>query len=698
MAGSYIRFGPGAVGLAIVAACGSGQSGASDGSVIGLRADGGGSGASEAGGSGSGDDGSLASPADAPTSDGQSEANGGSAGADAGPIVAPQPLSPNIVVDQFGYRPAAEKIAVARNPQMGFDAPGSFVPGAVYALVDAHTGQRLLEHAPTPWNAGAVDPSSGDKAWWFDFSSVATPGDYFVLDETRAVRSDVFSISDTVYRDVLAQAVRMLFYQRDGFAKTAQFAGAGWVDSAAHVKAAQDPHARLYSAPNDATTEKDVQGGWFDAGDENKYTSWGASDVIELLRAYTENPSAFHDDYNIPESGNGVPDLLDEVKWELDWLLRMQNADGSVMSVVGEDSASPPSSATKQTLYGPATTGASLSCAAAFAYASTVFGSVSSQYGAYAGQLRTAALGAWAWAQQNPGVTFYNSGVIAAGEQELVEKTGTKYNLPMRKLEAAVYLFELTGDPTYRDFFDANYMQAHLFTNGNYVDPFSVDVQDALLEYTKAPAATPAVAQNIKNAYKAGMGSSNNFGSLRNNTDPYLAYLHDYVWGNNAQKGGQGNVFYDVIVFGIDASASADAERGAERYIHYVHGVNPLQLVYLSNMASFGASRSITRFFHSWFAHGSALWDTVGVSTYGPPPGYLVGGANPGYNWDGCCPSGCSGASCGGSAAPSPPARQPQQKSYKDMNDGWPLDSWSISEPDDGYQAAYIRLLSKFVK
>ena len=58
--------------------------------------------------------------------------------------------------------------------------------------------------------------------------------------------------------------------------------------------------------------------------------------VIPLLMAYEFNPSVFGDNWNIPESGNGIPDILDEVRWECDWLLRMQLPDGSVCNRVTE--------------------------------------------------------------------------------------------------------------------------------------------------------------------------------------------------------------------------------------------------------------------------------------------------------------------------------------------------------------------------
>ena len=145
------------------------------------------------------------------------------------------------------------------------------------------------------------------------------------------IRSAPFAIGDDVYRQVLVQAVRMLFYQRAGFPKDARHAGAKWASSASHEGPLQDRHARYYATPGDAATERDLHGGWFDAGDFNRYTSWAAQNVVELLNAYRERPAIWTDDTNIPESGDGIPDLLNEVKWELDWLQRMQLPDGSLL-------------------------------------------------------------------------------------------------------------------------------------------------------------------------------------------------------------------------------------------------------------------------------------------------------------------------------------------------------------------------------
>jgi endoglucanase len=596
------------------------------------------------------------------------------------------------VVEQFGYLPTQQKIAVLRDPVTGFDSTEAYTPGATLQLIDTGSNSVVHTGAATAWNGGATDNTSGDRAWTFDFSSVSAAGTYEILDVERNVRSARFQIGDNLYRPVLVQAVRTFFYQRAGHAKAAPHAAAGWVDGASHL---QDATARRYDAAGDASTERDLRGGWYDAGDYNKYTSWTAGYVSGLLQAYTENPSVWTDDFNIPESGNGVPDLLDEVKWGVDHLIRMQNPNGSVLSIVGLAHASPPSSANGQSLYGNASTSATLSAAAAFAHASRVYDSLGTPaFDAYAAELRTRAEDAWDWATANPAVVFRNNESAAgtaglgAGQQE-VDDAGRA----TKRLIAAVHLFALTGNTVYRDYVDDQYDTVPMFAS-SWLSPFNAEVTETLLLYASLSNATPTVATAIRDRYVSLWAGADGWGAINTRRDPYGAFITDYTWGSNAVKSLAGGLFLAEATYNLGSRTQAQKLDAGAAYVHYLHGVNPLGKVYLSNMGAFGAENSVDQFYHSWFSDGSALWDSVSGSTYGPPPGFVVGGPNPTYDWDDRCPG--VNPACG-AARPSPPAGQPAQKSYLDFNTSWPLNSWSVTENSNGYQVAYIRLLAHYV-
>ncbi|RYY73026.1 MAG: LacI family transcriptional regulator [Gammaproteobacteria bacterium] len=615
-------------------------------------------------------------------------------------------VSELVVVDQFGYLPDAQKIAVLRDPQTGYDSAESFTPSASISLVDMTTGETLFSAAPVAWKAGATDTSSGDKAWWFDFSSVTTPGTYAVVDKTQNLRSPTFKIAADVYKPVLKHALRTFFYQRAGFAKELPYAEAAWADGASHIGAGQDKNARIYNDKSNAATEKDLSGGWYDAGDYNKYTTWAADYVITLLHAYLENPAAWTDDFNIPESNNGIPDILDEVKWGVDWLKKMQDAtgDNSVLTIVGLASGSPPSAATGRSYYGTASTNATMSTAGAFALASKVFADVPA-WASYATDLNVRAENAWAWAVANPSVTFFNndearqpgSGGLGAGQQEPIDwsngMASTK-DRAIKKRMAAIYLFAATGGATYKSHIEADYTNADLEI---YSDPFHEMENTSLLYYSSLPGVTPSVASDIKTWFKNDMnGGTENWNAMTSKKDPYLAYIKDYVWGSNGNKASKGSMFTDVIEYEISGLDTTIAKNSALTYINYLHGVNPQGMVYLSNMYSLGAHSSANEFYHTWFGDGTAKWDRVGTSIYGPAPGFLTGGPNPSYDWDGFCTGSPNDSRCGG-AAPNPPKGQPAQKAYKDFNTSWPLNSWSVTENSNGYQSNYLRLLSKFV-
>ncbi len=610
-----------------------------------------------------------------------------------------QSLTDFIVVDQFGYLPDAPKIAVIRDPITGYDAALSFSPGSTYALVNATTKETIFSGPPVIWNNGNTDASSGDKAWWFDFSHVTQTGKYFIVDVDKNVRSFEFNISPSVYNHVLKQAVRTMFYQRAGYAKQAPFAEKAWVDGASHIGNLQDKNCRIFNDKFNAATERDVSGGWYDAGDYNKYTNWTAHYIIDMMISYLENPLIWKDDYNLPESGNGIPDIVDEAKWGLDHLIRMQLENGSVLSIVGMSHASPPSAATGQSLYGSVNTSATLNTSAAFAIASKVFQLTGNTV--YATLLKEKAIKAWDWAVANPSVLFrnndaaYGSSGLGAGQQETDD-----YGRLMAKLKAACFLFEITGDTKYRTFFESNYTQAHLIA-WSFAFPFESDVQDILLYYTTLSNTTPSVVTQIKNVYRTAMlNGTENLPAFTSKKDPYRAHIKDYTWGSNSIKCRQGSMFFNIIKYNIDSPSETNARNAALAIINYIHGVNPLNFVYLSNMYKYGAKKGVNEFYHTWFTNGSAKWDRVGTSTYGPAPGFVTGGPNPSYNWDGCCPSSCGSGNNNAiciSEVISPPKNQPNQKSYKDFNTSWPLNSWEVTENSNGYQLSYIRLLSKFI-
>lgn len=607
---------------------------------------------------------------------------------------APSAITQFIKIDQFGYQSAAQKIAVISDPQIGYNAPLSFSPGTTYQLRNWITDAIVYSGTITSWNGGSTQSQSGDKVYWFDFSSYTTPGSYYVYDPMNNVGSYRFDISDCVYNNVLRGAMRMFYYQRSGFAKQYPYADSGFVDGASHVGPQQDLDCRLYNNTSTATS-KDLSGGWFDAGDYNKYVNFTWGTLTDMLLAYEENPAVWADNYNIPESGNGIPDLLDETKYELDWLLKMQNPNGSELCVIGGGGASPPSADAAPRRYGPATTSATFTAASVFALAAIQYNAIGQT--AYATTLQNAAISAWTWANANPGITFYNAGTLAAGEQET-----DAYGTSSRQFAAAVFLYALTGNSTYKSYVDASYSNMHLL-QWSFAYPFEGTEQDALLYYSKTTGATTAVKNAITNAFASSMQTNNadNLPAYTNQTDAYRAYLADnnYTWNSNQTKSKQANMFLSMNVMGLNTANATNYKNAASGFVHYFHGINPNSKTYLSNMSKYGAENSVTSFYHSWFTDGSPLWDEVGISTYGPAPGFMPGGVNPSYDWDGCCPSGCGSSSnnalCYGETI-DPPKNQPIQKSWKDFNTSWPIDSWTITEAGIYTQAAYARLLSKF--
>ena len=588
-----------------------------------------------------------------------------------------------IQVDQFGYLPNATKVAVLADPKGGFNGREAYHPGIELEIRNAGSDAVVYKGSPTDWNNGEMHNQSGDKGWWFDFSNVTMEGEYYVYDPENDGRSAVFEISPTVYDDVLKASGRMFYYNRCNTPKVSSFVPQAFTDGTSFENDLQDGNCRYVNDRENANLEKDLRGGWFDAGDYNKYVTFAHSPMHDLLWAYEENPNVFGDDWNIPESGNGIADVLDELKWELDWLLKMTNGDGSVHIKMGsiefgENAAAPPSNNFDRRYYGPTCSSASIANASIFAHAAKVFEGIPA-FSSYAAILRQNAINCWSYARpflnNNTLETTCDDGTIKAGDAD--------WSVAKQKeeaLTAAIHLFDITSEGSYQQYIQAHLQDAEQI-NVPFWGPYKLPLNDALLLYATLPNRDESTANAILTA--AEVEAANNFNGYFGfgNNDLYRAYMPDwsYHWGSNQAKASYGIINLQMKKYNVAPGQSTDYQTKADEQLHYFHGVNPLGLVYLSNMYALGGDRCINEIYHTWFNDGTD-WDHALNSVYGPPPGFLVGGPNKDFSV----------------SSLSPPFGEPMQKAYLDFNDGFPNNSWELSEPAIYYQAAYIRLLANF--
>ncbi len=582
----------------------------------------------------------------------------------------PEKIEKYIMIDQFGYRLNDQKIAVIIDPQIGFNAKDNFSPGTIYEVRKWNNDKVVFTGKLIEWNKGAIDYSSGDKGWWFDFSPVNEEGEYYIFDKEKNVGSYKFVISQNVYKDILRAAMRVFYYQRLNSDKEKPYAEDPWTDSAAFIGPDQDKEARYVYDKKNASTAKDLSGGWMDAGDYNKYVTFADSPVNMLLTAYEQNPKAFTDDYNIPESGNGIPDVIDEVKYELDWVKKMQQEDGGVLIKMGNidyNVVSPPSKDRRPRYYGPECSSSSIAAAGMFAHSAIVF----SKFPAlkkYAEDLKVRAVKAWNWFQNNPHSDSCDSQEIKSGDADCSLARQNEM-----EVVSAIYLFALTGEKKYNNIVKNRFYVTAPFYD-TYLFLYFSHQGDALFYYTTLPNADENTKREII-SQRLKQGMTLDIYQYQPKADIYMAYMPRalYTWGSNNPRAALGGANYDFITYNLDPDHIAKYKNRALGILHYFHGVNPFGIVYLSNMYKFGANNCTDKIWHDWFGHGTR-WDG------NPPPGYIPGGPNFWY-----------------SGSRNDISTQPPQKCYLNWNNSNPEKSWEITEPAIYYQASYVKLISKFV-
>lgn len=219
--------------------------------------------------------------------------------------------SPNILVSQSGYEKDSKKIVIFR----GENLPEQF------HVIDSQSGKSVYTGEIMDQS---YDQLIGEYNSYGDLEDLSEEGTYYI--EADGIgRSYTFRIDEKIFAPVFQEASKRYYYNRCGMTLVTELAGEA-AHSACHTKS---------STFREGNQTADVTGGWHIEASGGKNVVKGSQVIANLLLAYELYPSAFTDDVGIPESGNKIPDVLDEIKYEIDWLLKMQDVKtGGVYSEV----------------------------------------------------------------------------------------------------------------------------------------------------------------------------------------------------------------------------------------------------------------------------------------------------------------------------------------------------------------------------
>lgn len=311
----------------------------------------------------------------------------------------------NIKLNQLGFLPESAKWAVV-------PAGGATSFKVINAANNTEVFNGTLSAAAT-WTA------SEESVKLADFSSVKTPGDYLLRVE-GVNDSYQFTIANDVYSAVTAASIKAFYFNRNSAELLATHAGV-FARPLGHPDTQVLVHPSAASAARPAGTVISSPKGWYDAGDYNKYIVNSGIATYAMLAAYEHFPEIFDDqNLNIPESGNVLPDLLDETLWNLEWMLSMQDpSDGGVYHKLTNknfDGTVMPHQATSARYVVQKTTAAALDFAGVMATASRVVAQYENQLPGMSARMLAAAESAWEWAAANPTVTYTQPDDIKTGE------------------------------------------------------------------------------------------------------------------------------------------------------------------------------------------------------------------------------------------------------------------------------------------
>ncbi len=499
-----------------------------------------------------------------------------------------------IAVNQLGYLPSSAKRAT--------------VPAGAasrFQLVDAATGKAAWTGKLGP---AALWAPARARVRIADFSALTRPGTYR-LRVAGLPDSDPFSIGAGAYDALAAASIRAFYFNRAGIALTPELAGP-FARPAGHPDTRVLIHASAAGPKRQTGDVISSPKGWYDAGDYNKYIVNSGITVYTLLASYEQMPGRMRAlKVGLPESGNGLPDVLDEALWNLDWMLTMQDPDdGGVyhkLTNAGFDGVVMPDAATASgdRVVVQKSTAAALDFAAVMAVGSRVFKDFEQQRPGLSARMLEAARAAWAWAKAHPDVIYRQPPDIHTGDYG-------DATLDDEFAWAAAELYITTGDDA---FYTAMKPAQTTMTVPSWGDvrglawislaahreQLTAAADRALIERRIRELADALVAKGKPSAWGVGLEEK------------------DFNWGSNSNALNSAMVLLQADRLDAARGAARPYRRAAQDLFDYVLGRNPLGL---SMVTGFGARSPM----HPHHRPSEA----DGVTA--PVPGFVVGGANAG--------------------------------------------------------------------
>lgn len=478
-----------------------------------------------------------------------------------------------IVLNQLGYKPSDKKKAVFRVP----------TEDSTFKVVNDETGNTVYEGQIY----GKMFNESADENDSFgDFSELNIPGTYRI--ETDSLGSSFkFKIGEDVYDNSFKDIIRFFYTQRCGEKLPEEFAGK-WAHEKCHTGL-----ARIYG-----TDKKiDVSGGWHDAGDYGRYVVASSKAIADLLSAYNDNKAAFGDDYNIPESGNGIPDVLDEVKLQLEWMLKMQEPEsgGVYHKVTCADFPGyiNPEYENEELIVAPITTTSTADFAAVMAMGYENFKNIDPEL---ADRCLAAGEKAWDYLEKTPNSgAFKNPPGISTGEYEDADDSDERY-------WAAAQLFKATGKQKYDEEFKKIFLNEGIKTGygwasvGNY----------GTMAYLSSEGADKNVCGDIKNKV---IDMANDIVAKSKNDGYSISIGDNYYWGSNLEVINNGI----LLTKAYEITKNPEYMEYAKEHLNYCFGKNSVGMSYVTGYGSDAIKNPHHR---PSIAVGQAV------------PGMLVGGPN----------------------------------------------------------------------